>query len=804
MKFSQYVPTMQPNTINAQYKGVSDPMAFGDGGKGTQAMVGALGQVIKYEKDKQDDQDAADLMQARNDIMTSITGSLYGENGLMTTGVGQNAQGLTDRVTKDIQKTFEDISKNYNPRVQKALRGNLNENMASYQRLAAQQETREFNKQKESNYLSGLTMDGENIAANYHHGEIVDSWVNDALTLIHARAADQGWSGLQLESEKRSKMTAIMSGAIDQAIANDDFVGADTLLGTYGHMMSQEAVMKYKGQLNKEADIKMTREMGDMLLEKFPDDPEAARKYIFGDLANETITVSNGSGGTISSVDITGKPGADIAQRISDGIYEKHGKRIPADWILASMLLETDNMTSELAGMNNFGGVKGAGNESGHDGRGHSYFNSPDDYIAYMIKYYPLYEEDGIFKAKNMREFAAALKHGGYFEADLEKYQAGMESRLGSKGSVIGHGGGKGWDVDKGAGKYVGAKMDNGEVGCVEFVTKAGAAGGDKFLQSQLNKNVVSVPDLVRNAGDRVIPFDENKLTKGNIIIYGDNDHAVIYDEGYKYYGNSSGHKDQYGNKDPRVVHGSDYRQMDGLQPTKIIKTDGDGGESTYTKPKYTQKQLDNFWRQYEARLSDSRREKAMAKEKAKEDVQAQIMNTNSATEALAIVQEKQANRKDPDIINAAIYALNAKYPGAFAESKKANGTGGRSSKTKEKIDGVNGYWVSGGEWIPMEKFEEAEKLGDEYRYRLKLSQEGLDEIGSDQKKYNDAANLVNKVYRRNFTEIGLVSAKKALAEARWDSFKASHILMDKTGMTQDEAYRYINRIMEIQNSNNE
>ena len=158
MKFTQNTSILNPNTINAQYKAVADPMAYGTGGKDWNAMAGAVGQVVKFAQQKQDEHDASDLMQARNEIMGSITNQMYGENGLMTLGVGENAQGLTDRVTKTIQNTFDDISKKYNPRVRKALKGNLNENMANYQRLAGQQEGREYVKMQDVNYASGQNM----------------------------------------------------------------------------------------------------------------------------------------------------------------------------------------------------------------------------------------------------------------------------------------------------------------------------------------------------------------------------------------------------------------------------------------------------------------------------------------------------------------------------------------------------------------------------------------------------------------------------------------------------------------------
>ena len=109
--------------------------------------------------------------------------------------------------------------------------------------------------------------------------------------------------------------------------------------------------------------------------------------------------------------------------------------------------------------------------------------------------------------------------------------------------------------VESAVAPFLGVRMDNGENGCVEAVTKIGAEMGSPFLKEQLSKGVVYVPTLVKNAGNRVIPFDASKLEAGDIIVYGDDDHVVMYDGKGGYVGNSSSQQ--------KVVHGSDYTSMD-------------------------------------------------------------------------------------------------------------------------------------------------------------------------------------------------------------------------------------------------
>ena len=57
--------------------------------------------------------------------------------------------------------------------------------------------------------------------------------------------------------------------------------------------------------------------------------------------------------------------------------------------------------------------------------------------------------------------------------------------------------------------------------------------------------------------------FDASNLEKGDVIVYGDDDHVVIYDGQGGYYGNSTSRN--------VTVHGGDYTEM-GMTPTKIIK----------------------------------------------------------------------------------------------------------------------------------------------------------------------------------------------------------------------------------------
>lgn len=103
---------------------------------------------------------------------------------------------------------------------------------------------------------------------------------------------------------------------------------------------------------------------------------------------------------------------------------------LPAKWIYAQWYHETGGFTSALCvDHNNLGGITQVTPNDLPQPDGSLYymeFYSPEDYAEYFGHYLTLYEEDGIYEATNIREYAEALKHGGYFGDSVDNYVAGM------------------------------------------------------------------------------------------------------------------------------------------------------------------------------------------------------------------------------------------------------------------------------------------------------------------------------------------------------------------------------------------
>lgn len=125
----------------------------------------------------------------------------------------------------------------------------------------------------------------------------------------------------------------------------------------------------------------------------------------------------------------------DIAQRTSERLASVYGKTLSPSLIYAQIAHETGGGTSDLAvNYNNYAGLTQTQSNGLHQPDGSNYymeFGSPEEFADYFAGYLNLYDEDGLFDATNYQEYAAALKHGGYYGDSVENYANAM-SKWGS------------------------------------------------------------------------------------------------------------------------------------------------------------------------------------------------------------------------------------------------------------------------------------------------------------------------------------------------------------------------------------
>ncbi len=791
MKFTQNTPVVNPTTIgNTRIRAVTDPMAYGTAGKEYEAMAGALGQVARVAKQQQDDMDAADHMTRRNNIMGNITKRLYGEDGLITNGVGINAKGLTDRVQQVVQEEFERGMEGANQRVRRSMAGTFNENMGNYQRIAAQQEGREFNRQKEIDYNANQGLNIDRAVTGCMDNNSVNFAVNDGLRLLQYRAKDQGWSNAQLEQEKRKLIGAIGGSAIQAAIDNNNLEQAGILLTTYGPQMDQAARMKFENVVKKNTNIQLFREKGAELLKRFGSDKEKAKEFLYNVWGVETETVG---GSNDRFVRIAQKTAALIRQKIPNASpnLEKY--------LYGQMVHETGHFTHDRAlANNNFAGLHG-----GADGR---HYANDDEYIQDYASFFTEGYHGNAVTAASGKEFAQRLSQSGWFtDPNVEGYGNNIEASYAEYDKKAAAGGGG--NFDEGYNSIVGNKMDYGEVGCVEAVVKGGKAAGIPFFEKQSAAGVVDCDTLKQNAsaaGIAVEDFDPNNPPrKGDVIIYdrGEKQHAVTADGNGGYWGNSS--------SQGKVVHGSDYNEMDGKIPTQVIRTGqlGGSGSGGYTKKKYSEAQLDGMWRQYEAQLVDHNQTEAYKKS---ERVKSYIDGAKGMTSQSDVVAYMDRVKADPSISIDDYNKIAGSVFGYYGLTRDGNakgtrggsGTGGGSSKGK--VHGENGYYGKSGKWYTMAQYEEAKRAAEEYKRLAELSEQGLYTIGDRQSYFNKETEILNDIWDNNYTDNVMIVTKGAFNRAKGDFYGTMRILQEEYGMAQDEAARYINHYLGMQSSGEE
>ena len=109
-----------------------------------------------------------------------------------------------------------------------------------------------------------------------------------------------------------------------------------------------------------------------------------------------------------------------------------------------------------------------------------------------------------------------------------------------------------------------------GSNGCVDAVVKAGSYFNPD-LKAEADNGTASVPNLIAdmtNKGYSVTPYN-GQAQKGDILVYGDDDHVVLADGNGGAFGNSSSRGEAMKYSDLNYAFG------DGNAPTKVIHTGG-------------------------------------------------------------------------------------------------------------------------------------------------------------------------------------------------------------------------------------
>ena len=290
MKFSGYQAKVQLNTAAPRVQVPGNVMAYGTGGAEAQAIAKGLGQISAVAEKKQQEADEQDLLDARNKIMTSLTQQMYNsDNGFMTTGYGQNSRGLTDRVTEAVRTTFDDVSKNYNGRVQNALRKTMKENFDNFQRIAASRESAEAVKLKTTTIQANIDNGAELCGLNYSNKEMLNLQLQEGSRLVNAYGVSAGLPGEAIAAKSRQVTTQYVGAAIKSAYDENNMQVATDLLNEYRKDMDQKEWRQLNKMVNDKNDKLITYNEAQRIYEETGGDIYAVRE-----MAEAACTKDNG------------------------------------------------------------------------------------------------------------------------------------------------------------------------------------------------------------------------------------------------------------------------------------------------------------------------------------------------------------------------------------------------------------------------------------------------------------------------------------------------------------------------------
>lgn len=783
MKFTQNTPIVAPTTIgNTRIRPVTDPMAYGTAGKGYEAMAGALGQVARVAQQQQDDMDAADHMARRNAIMGNITKRLYGEEGILTNGLGENAKGLTDRVTQVVQEEFDRGLEGANNRVRRSMAGTFNENMGNFQRIAGQQEGREFKKVRDNDCVIGIQNEMDMAMMNPEDMNLLDNAVNNGLRIADYNSQNNGFSSLQREQARRSVITQIAGGSIAASIEANNFQDADLKLSKYGHLMDQKEVMKYQKQIRGEKQIVDDKaEFEDMYKACLnPDGTINYEKWYAEKERRSKLTKTIGGGGAYFS-----------DASLNDEIIAAAEKyKVDPALVAAVADVESNGSQSAVSSVGALGVMQLMPDTAASLGV------DPNDRKQNI--------EGG---AKYLRQMLDTF--GGDLKKAIAAYNAGPGAVKDYGGvppyketqdyveKILGEGGtyAKYKNVKAGGGQaavsqamgMIGQRMDNKGNGCVEAVTKFGN-NKDAFLTQEYKKGVVNVDRLAEDAGDRFIPYDASRVVPGTILFYSDQkgglQHVTMADGKGGCIGNSSTYVNENGQKDPQVRHYDDCNSLGANRIlTHMILPEGGSSSNPRTVNLHDSGWGDRMERYLQARVAQDKRIKAQQDEKNSQALWNQIQNAGSEEAALDIYN-RILQSGDYKMVQQAGAMVNKRWGGG---KNIVSGGAGGTGKTKESYIGV--YT---GKRYTQYQVDEANRIYNRYQDLMKTKGYTIPE--EDMKVFNQAAAVINDVNGSRGSNLNyenaLVLARHAIKVNANDEEAQWYLITN--GLKEDEAKYYV------------
>lgn len=261
MKFSTYTPAVRPNTINARINTSVVKEAFGDGGASLGAWGAAAKQIAGVVQKKQDEDDAADIMAARNEISQKVNAGLYGEDGIITTGKGKNAVGMTERINQLINDSTNEVAENYNGRVRYQLQNKyMPQDLEQFGKLGMQTENRERDAYQADVFNARMDTLGNDAAMSYTDPETAYKHIDEAEETLNSWSEKQGWDSMTLQNKQMENRTKMVAGMVKAAVSDEKYDVAKQYLDRERKNMDMDVYSQLNAAVQKQAKAKESKD----------------------------------------------------------------------------------------------------------------------------------------------------------------------------------------------------------------------------------------------------------------------------------------------------------------------------------------------------------------------------------------------------------------------------------------------------------------------------------------------------------------------------------------------------------------
>jgi hypothetical protein len=281
MKFSQYDPQVNPNTIQGQVRRPGDLNSYGGNGDGYEAIGRGLGAVNEVTMKMIEEDDKRSLLEAVDKYNKARYNILYNnETGLMNTRL-EGAVGAQDRYLEEERKIRSEIlgqTKFVTSQYRSAFEEMANRSANQGWALVGQHQHQQGEKVKDVSYENNINDQIEFGQKNYDNNDIVVG--NEASIRLLTSARYQGYGEAFIKNKTSQALGKYGSTLITAAIVNQNYAKADELLGYFYDDLTPEQRNGFNNTIFQKEKVETIDSFARQIFQQFGNDEEGARAFI--------------------------------------------------------------------------------------------------------------------------------------------------------------------------------------------------------------------------------------------------------------------------------------------------------------------------------------------------------------------------------------------------------------------------------------------------------------------------------------------------------------------------------------------